>query len=138
MECHSNVEYDDREEFKPMQLAAENFDKPVVVTTNAEFFESLFSNKSSKCRKLHNFANSVIIFDEAQMIPIAYLKPCVRAMAELAVNYGSTLVLCTATQPCLAEIFPCRIFRFRNSVRMWRSSLHFLKERDVESLWHNC
>ena len=106
LECHSNVHYDDNDEFKPMQLAAENFDKPVVVTTNVQFFESLFSNKSSKCRKVHNLANSVIIFDEAQMLPNPYLRPCVSAMAELAVNYNSTIVLCTATQPSLQKFFP--------------------------------
>lgn len=106
LEHHSHVQYDDKEEFRPMQLAAENWDKPVIVTTNVQFFESLFSNKPSRCRKLHNIANSVIIFDEAQMLPIPYLKPCVRAMAELAVNYKSTIVLCTATQPSLSDFFP--------------------------------
>ena len=133
LECHSNVEYDDREEFKPMQLAAENFDKPVVVATNAEFFESLFSNKSSKCRKLHNFANSVIIFDEAQMIPSAYLKPCVRAMAELAVNYGSTLVLCTATQPCLQGVFPENI-QIQELCPDVEEQFEFFKRTSVEAL----
>ena len=133
LECHSNVEYDDREEFKPMQLAAENFDKPVVVTTNVEFFESLFSNKSSKCRKLHNLANSVIIFDEAQMIPTAYLKPCVRAMAELAVNYGSTLVLCTATQPSLQKFFPADI-QIREICPDVEGQFSFFKRSEVKAL----
>ena len=104
LENHCNVNYGDGEELNPMQLAAENWDKPVVVTTNVQFFESLFSNKSSKCRKLHNIANSVIIFDEAQMLPVDYLKPCVMAMEQMVRYYRSTVVLCTATQPALQTI----------------------------------
>lgn len=105
LENHSNVDYGESEEFKSMQLAAENWDKPLVVTTNVQFFESLYANKSSKCRKLHNIANSVIIFDEAQMLPANYLKPCIQMMEELLQNYGVSIVLCTATQPTLQSFF---------------------------------
>lgn len=105
LENHCNVDYGSSEELKPMQLASENWDKPVVVTTNVQFFESLFANKSSKCRKLHNIANSVIIFDEAQMLPNDYLKPCVAMMEELMTNYRTSIVLCTATQPALFPFF---------------------------------
>lgn len=106
LENHSNVDYESSEEFKPMQLAAENWDKPVVVTTNVQFFESLYANKSSKCRKLHNIVNSVIIFDEAQMLPPNYLKPCMAMIEELLQRYGTSIVLCTATQPALQQFLP--------------------------------
>lgn len=106
LEDHCNVTFDDSDELKEYQLAAENYDKRIIVTTNVQFFESLFSNKTSKCRKLHNLAKSVIIFDEAQMLPVDYLLPCIRAISELIYNYHCTAVLCTATQPALTEYFP--------------------------------
>ncbi|MBU9737893.1 CRISPR-associated helicase Cas3' [Diplocloster agilis] len=106
LEDHCNVVYDNAEELEMGQLSAENWDSRVIVTTNVQFFESLFSNKTSKCRKLHNIANSVIIFDEAQMLPVPYLKPCIQAISELVYNYHSTAVLCTATQPSLLSFFP--------------------------------
>lgn len=106
LEDHCNVVYENRDELDLIQLASENWDCPVVVTTNVQFFESLFASKTSKCRKLHNIANSVIIFDEAQMLPVNYLKPCIQAISELVYNYQSTAVLCTATQPSLKQFFP--------------------------------
>ena len=74
---------------------------PVVVTTAVQFFESLFSNRVAKCRKLHNIADSVVVFDEAQTIPVDFLRPCIYAITELALHYHTTCVLCTATQPSL-------------------------------------
>lgn len=109
VEHHSNIDYDNRndEDTKDRKyLSTENWDAPVIVTTNVQFFESLFANRTSRCRKLHNIAGSVIIFDEAQMIPLPYLIPCVRAIAELVCNYGCTAVLCSATQPALGGLFP--------------------------------
>jgi CRISPR-associated endonuclease/helicase Cas3 len=83
------------------RLACENWDAPVIVTTNVQFFNSFYANKPSKCRKLHNVANSIIIFDEVQAIPVEKLKPCLEVIKELSLNYSVTSVLCTATQPAI-------------------------------------
>jgi len=100
LEHHSNHDFDDADG-KSMRLATENWDAPIVVTTAVQFFESMYSNQTSRCRKLHNVTNSVIVFDEAQMLPVPYLRPCVNMIAELVEHYGSTSILCTATQPAL-------------------------------------
>ena len=109
LEHHSGVLFDSEDEMTPEALqwthAAENWDMPVIVTTAVQFFESLFSNRPSACRKLHNLAKSVIVFDEAQMLPIPYLRPCAHAIAELVKHYHASAVLCTATQPALDAIF---------------------------------
>lgn len=109
LEHHADFDFDnaagDDDLNQRLRLAAENWDAPVVVTTNVQLFESLYSNKTSRCRKLHNIVNSVIVLDEAQMLPTAYLEPCVRALAELVLNYGCTVLLCTATQPALNGLF---------------------------------
>lgn len=109
LEHHSGVVYEDTggvsDETIRKIKATENWDMPVIVTTAVQFFESLYSNKPSKCRKLHNMADSVIIFDEAQMLPIPYLRPCVHAIAQLVERYNVSAVLCTATQPALEGIF---------------------------------
>ncbi len=111
LEHHSAVRYEVGEDSAgdvrcyQKALATENWDMPVIVTTAVQFFESLFANRPSQCRKLHNIANAVIIFDEAQMMPVPYLRPCVAAIAQLVQNYRSTAVLCTATQPALDALF---------------------------------
>lgn len=109
VEHHSGVSLDEEGETDKknqfQRLAAENWDAPVIVTTAVQFFESLYSNRPSQCRKLHNIANSVVIFDEAQMIPTCHLLPCVGAIASLVSRFRSTVLLCTATQPVLGDLF---------------------------------
>lgn len=99
VEHHSN--FGPEKETQQSRLAAENWDAPVIVTTNVQFFESLYASKSSRCRKLHNIAQSVVILDEAQLLPPRLLLPCVEAMKQLVHNYGASIVLSTATQPAL-------------------------------------
>ncbi|MBN2103952.1 CRISPR-associated helicase Cas3' [bacterium] len=99
LEHHSNFEPDEKD--WKNKLSTENWAAPIVVTTNVQFFNSFFANKTSRCRKLHHIANSVIIFDEVQAIPVEKLKPCLEVIRELVLNYGVSTILCTATQPAL-------------------------------------
>lgn len=109
LEHHSAIDeekFDTKAKFESrdkLKLAMEDWAAPVVVTTNVQFFESLFAAKTSRARKLHNIAGSIIILDEAQTIPRPLLKPCLRMLEALARDYGCTIVLCTATQPALDE-----------------------------------
>jgi len=107
IEHHSN--FDDAKQRKehgediarPHDLACENWDAPVIVTTTVQFFESLFSNRPSRCRKLHNVARSVIVLDEVQTLPPEFLLPILEGLNELVAHYGCSVVLSTATPPAL-------------------------------------
>jgi len=101
IEHHSNLVPAGGEDDDRPHPATENWDAPVVVTTAVQFFESLFAARAGRCRKLHNLAKSVIILDEAQMLPLPFLRPCVEALRELTASYRASVVLCTATQPAL-------------------------------------
>lgn len=109
VEHHSNASWEVQEQGDTAQYrniqATENWDAPIIVTTAVQFFESLYANRPSKCRKLHNIANSVVIFDEAQMLPTEHLRPCIAAIADLIRDFRVTAVLCTATQPSLNDLF---------------------------------
>lgn len=120
LEHHSNLDPD--QETQKSRLASENWDAPVVVTTAVQFFESLYANKSSRCRKLHNIAESVVILDEAQLLPARLLKPITEGIRQLALHYRTTLVLSTATQPALPlegvrEIIPSGLDLYRRLKR---------------------
>lgn len=113
LEHHSNFDFekgvkeddvesgDNSSAERTLKLASENWDMPIIVTTNVQFFESIYANKTSRTRKLHNLANSVIIFDEAQMLPMEYLKPALECICELTERYRVSAVLCTATLPAI-------------------------------------
>lgn len=104
VEHHSSIgPADPRRETLVSRTACENWDAPVIVTTSVQFFESLFANTPSRCRKLHNIVESVVIFDEVQTLPRDLLAPILDALNELTRNYRVSTVLCTATQPALNE-----------------------------------
>ena len=136
VEHHSNL--DPEKETLRTHLASENWDAPIILTTNVQFFESLFAARSSRCRKLHNLVDSVIILDEAQMLPPNLLVPCVTAINELTQNYGVTFVLSTATQPALpnltqsTEIIP---ENFNLYERLQRTDIHFPEDLKERSDW---
>lgn len=101
VEHHSSIDEDDTT--PKSRLASENWDAPVIVTTSVQFFESLFAAKSSRCRKLHNIVRSVIVLDEAQLVPVEFLAPILETMQLLVDHYHASFVISTATQPAFLE-----------------------------------
>ena len=104
LEHHSNVEYDgddSNEITRQQQLATENWDYPIIVTTNVRFFESLFSNRPSQCRKLHNIAKSVVILDEVQTLPLEFLQPIINSFKSFKKLFDTSFLFTTASQPIL-------------------------------------
>lgn len=104
IEHQSNLDVsDETKDTVRSRLACENWDAPIIVTTSVQFFESLFASRSSRCRKLHNIVNSVVVLDEAQLLPIDFLNPILLSLKELSKNYGVTVLLMTATMPALGS-----------------------------------
>lgn len=97
IEHHSNL--DEIDSNGKSRLAAENWDAPLIVTTSVQFFESLFACRTSKCRKLHSIVNSVVILDEAQLVPVDFLSPIIQTIEILNKRYNVSFVISTATQP---------------------------------------
>ncbi len=135
LEHHSNFEPSE-EDYKT-RLASENWDAPVIVTTTVQFYESFFANKSSRCRKLHNIANSVIILDEVQNIPIDYMMPCIELLRELSDNYKSSIVLCSATQPAIQyrDDFKNGLKNIREIIPQPQKLFDALKRVDTEKIF---
>lgn len=143
VEHHSNLDPDkskstyEEELTRRHELACENWDAPVIVTTTVQFFESLFSNHPSRCRKIHNIARSVIILDEVQSLPPGFLLSIVEALKELTTHYGCSIVLSTATPPALAarEQFEVGLTGIREIVANTKELAEKLKR--VEYTWPN-
>lgn len=135
IEHHSTLSPD--KETEQSRLAAENWDAPVIITTAVQFYESLYAAKTSRCRKLHHIANSVIIFDEAQTLPVDYLHPCLRVLRELTAHYHTSAVLCTATQPAIhhhPQDFPIGLEDCREIIRDTASLFAALKRVELSTL----
>jgi len=138
LEHHSAYRPSSQDEGHPTEvwrrLAVENWDAPVVVTTNVQLLESLFSANPSDCRKLHRIAKSVIVLDEAQSLPVKLLKPTLAALDELARSYGTTVVLCSATMPAVTarEGFEIGLRGVREIVPEPEAMSRAMRRADVE------
>jgi CRISPR-associated endonuclease/helicase Cas3 len=105
LEHHSNFDFeqndftDDGTGKNKLKLAAENWDAPFIITTNVQFFESIYSNRSSRLRKLHNMSDSILVFDEIHTLPMKYFAPCIKAVDQLTANFNSEAIFLSATMP---------------------------------------
>ncbi len=110
LQHHSNFDFDETktdDEMSAERIArtTENWDAPLVITTNVQFFQSLYHNRSSKLRKLHNLADSVIVFDEVHMMPVDYLQPCLRGVGYLVNYLNCDALFLSATMPDFSAFF---------------------------------
>ena len=91
------------EQMSRLKFLTENWDAPIILTTNIQFFESLFASKPAKCRKVHSIANSVIVMDEVQALPEGFLSPILSAIDTLSEAFHCSILCCSATQPVYDE-----------------------------------
>lgn len=91
------------EQISRLKFLTENWDAPIILTTNVQFFESLFASKPAKCRKVHSIANSVIVMDEVQALPEGFLSPILSAISTLSGAFHCSILCCSATQPVYDE-----------------------------------
>ena len=123
LEHHSNADWASmgKEMERKMSMAAENWDYPIVVTTNVQLFESMFSNRPSSCRKLHNICNSVVIMDEVQTLEPGYLLPIVDSIGTYGRLFGTAFLFTTASQPILEGqhqgVNPFVVFKGLDSIK---------------------
>jgi CRISPR-associated endonuclease/helicase Cas3 len=110
LQHHSNFDFDEGDADddgtgrNTLKMAAENWDVPFIITTNVQFFESIYSNRSSRLRKFHNMADSILVFDEVHTLPMKYFSPCMKAVEQLTKNYNSEAIFLSATMPDFANI----------------------------------
>lgn len=147
---HSSI--DPERETQRSRLATENWDAPIIVTTNVRLFESLAAARPSACRRLHNIADSVIILDEAHLIPPGLLEPSERTLKCLADHFGVTILKCSATLPIISGTIgggaaafeavspPTEIYddgRGEIADRLRRVSIHLPAKDDGPSTWED-
>lgn len=149
LQHHSNFSYetkDDNEQESTadkLKRAAENWDAPFIITTSVQFFQSLYHYKSSSLRKLHNYADSVIIFDEVHMLPVELLRPCLRGIGHITKYLNSEVIFLSATMPDYSELFNkylpdvkvCELITDKTDYSFFRKcSYSYMGETDIDSV----
>lgn len=109
LQHHSNYNYEqeceDKSTADKLKRSCENWDAPLIVTTSVQFFQSFYHYKGSGLRKLHNLADSVIVFDEIHLIPTELIQPCLKAVGHITKYLNSQAVFLSATMPDYSELF---------------------------------
>ncbi len=117
LEHHSSIDHSEKvtdTEAMKRRLASENWDAPIVVTTNVQLFESIYSNRPSTCRKLHNICNSVLILDEVQVLPLEHLQPIIDSLVSYQQVFGVSVLFTTASLPALRNSILEEAFKVSN------------------------